>query len=107
MAVAAPSALLVFDDGTTLPASKALLMVQSPVRHGAITLACNDDERTGLVRIALPSDSRADWVAALPYLYSAELEVARAGRQLPHGAGCGAADVQGGHGQARARAGRL
>ena len=74
MAVAAPSALLVFDDGTTLPASNELLMLQSPVLRGAIAVACND-QHTSPVRIALPGDSRADWVKALPYLYSAELEV--------------------------------
>ena len=70
---ACPSALLVFDDGTTLPASKELLMLQSPVLRCAIT-ASSDDQGARPVRVALPGDSRADWVAVLPYLYSVEAE---------------------------------
>ena len=49
-------------------------MLQSPVLRGAIAVACND-QHTSPVRIALPGDSRSDWVKSLPYLYSAELEV--------------------------------
>ena len=71
---ACPSALLVFDDRTTLAMSKELLMLQSPVLPGAIIFAYKE-QCVSQVRVALPGDRRADWVTALPFLYGVECEV--------------------------------
>jgi hypothetical protein len=76
---ACPSALLVFDDGSTLPASKEYCMIQSPVLRAMISAtdaagAGAGAGAGGQFTIPLPGDKRDDWLAALPYLYGLEVK---------------------------------
>jgi hypothetical protein len=64
-----PTALLCFDNGTTLPACRKVLMLASPVLRdmlSAVALAAGAD---GAVRIPLAADSGEQWLSLLPHLH--------------------------------------
>jgi hypothetical protein len=72
-----PSALLRFDDGTSLKVSRELLMIASPTLLDMLTCTQLDTEPGGAPIIPLPGDKREDWLLALPFLYHRDPGVTR------------------------------
>ncbi|KIY98893.1 hypothetical protein MNEG_9069 [Monoraphidium neglectum] len=70
-----PTALLAFDDGTSLPASRELLMIASPMLHDMLTSSQLDAGPGGTVVIPLPGDKREEWLLVLPHIYPWEPQV--------------------------------
>ncbi|KIZ05753.1 hypothetical protein MNEG_2206 [Monoraphidium neglectum] len=64
-----PSALLSCDDGTSLPVSRELLMIASPMLRDMLASAHLDAAPGGASIIPLPGDKRKDWLLSLPFLY--------------------------------------